>query len=157
MKPKFSLSRRIDLCVLLLLVTLGGAATCWLLWPIAEGYWNDLDARRNETASTSDIPNLVTDLGNISVPDATRAMEQLVSLGGAAVPALATALGDSDPAVRWRAALILGRIGANAQSAIPQLLIAARDPDTRVRADAIWTIGRIGADPSECFRRSNQH
>ena len=60
-----------------------------------------------------------------------------------AVLALATALQDSDPATRLRAAHALGKLGADAVGAAPALIAASQDED--VRRAAAKALKKIGA------------
>lgn len=75
---------------------------------------------------------------------ADEAGEQLAAIGPAAIPALATALGQ-EPAqdVRLKAVEVLAAIGTPA--AVPPLLQAAeRDSDEDVRGDALRALGALG-------------
>src|SRR5262249_19221736 len=57
--------------------------------------------------------------------------------------ALARAIGDPDPAVRWAAIDALGQIGPEAASAVPTLVQALHEAATRGAAvDALGQIGR---------------
>jgi hypothetical protein len=56
------------------------------------------------------------------------------------IPALISALGDSDPRIRGTAAASLGRYGARAQSAVPSLIKAVEQGS----AAAALALGRIG-------------
>ncbi|KAB8317415.1 HEAT repeat domain-containing protein [Tolypothrix campylonemoides VB511288] len=72
------------------------------------------------------------------------AIDYLATVGKPAVPALITALQDSDAQVRATAAMILGKIGpAAAQAAVP-LVRAIDDKDATVRSHAVQAIAKIG-------------
>ncbi|ARV57506.1 hypothetical protein BZZ01_01645 [Nostocales cyanobacterium HT-58-2] len=72
------------------------------------------------------------------------AIDYLATVGQPAVPALITALQDSDAQVRAGAAIILGKIGpAAAQAAVP-LIRAINDKDPTVRSHVVQAIGKIG-------------
>ena len=58
--------------------------------------------------------------------------------------ALADALGDPVPGVRWAACEALGSIGPAAQSAVPRLTSALQDPFLYVRIFAAGALGSIG-------------
>jgi HEAT repeat protein len=61
-----------------------------------------------------------------------------------AVPALAAALADEDPAVRREVLFALAAIGADAASAAAAIQKSLADPETRNRATAAFALGRIG-------------
>lgn len=63
-----------------------------------------------------------------------------------AVPILALALNDEDPAVQSNAAACLAEIGPASAKAIPQLVGLLKDPSNSVRFDAAITLGKIGAE-----------
>ncbi len=71
------------------------------------------------------------------------AINYLAKVGKPAVPALITALQDSDPQVRTSALIIIGQIGANAAEAIPALMRAIDDKDATVRSHAVQAIAKI--------------
>ena len=62
----------------------------------------------------------------------------MIRLGRAAAPALASALGDQEPAVRRLAAETLQKLGPDAKAAAPDLIAALRDADAEVRDGAGW-------------------
>jgi HEAT repeat protein len=69
----------------------------------------------------------------------------MIRLGRAAAPALGTALGDKEPAVRRLAAETLQKLGPAARTATPDLVAALRDADADVRDGAGWVLE--GLDP----------
>lgn len=71
------------------------------------------------------------------------AIDYLASVGKPAVPALITALQDSDAQVRSSAAITLGKIGAVASEAIPALMRLADDKDATVGSQAFQAIAKI--------------
>ncbi|MUG95287.1 HEAT repeat domain-containing protein [Scytonema sp. UIC 10036] len=72
------------------------------------------------------------------------AIDDLVTVGKPAIPALITALQDRDPQVRASAAIILGQMGPNAGEAAPAILQAIGDKDPAVRSSAVQAIQKIG-------------
>ena len=63
--------------------------------------------------------------------------------GAAAVPALAKALSDADPQVRYYCVRALGKIHKEAHAAIPALKQAAQDPVENVRKAAAEALKKI--------------
>jgi HEAT repeat protein len=78
-------------------------------------------------------PFLVEKLKGRGDPAKQVEAEALVAMGVAAVPALVTALGDDDRALREAAAELLGRIGPPAREAVPALRRALQDAHSWVR------------------------
>lgn len=72
------------------------------------------------------------------------AADALGRIGTAAVPSLVEALHSPDPAIRQKAAEVLGRMGPDAKDAVPHLVRLLDDPDEHVRKTVTRTIGRIG-------------
>lgn len=72
-----------------------------------------------------------------------QAMEALVEVGGAAVPALCRAIEDCGPVVRLAAVQVLGRIGDPAATRV--LCDALADPDAAVRGAAVQALGDCGS------------
>jgi hypothetical protein len=66
-----------------------------------------------------------------------------------AVPALADALRDSEPNVRYVAVKALIKFRATAHEAIPALVEALKDSEVRVRANAAEALGEMGATARE--------
>jgi HEAT repeat protein len=73
----------------------------------------------------------------------TRAVMLAASAG---VEGLVGMLAHEDPAFRWRAAVALGELGAEAKGAVPALLDGLDDEDETVRRGAARALGKIGAD-----------
>lgn len=71
------------------------------------------------------------------------AIDYLATVGKPAVPALITALEDSDPQVRASAAIILGKIGPAATQAVPVLLRVMKDKEETVRFQAVQAVTKI--------------
>ena len=61
--------------------------------------------------------------------------KELGRIGARAVPALTAVLGDGDPDIRSRAALVLGRIGPAAKDAVPSLIAVLRNKGGPVAED----------------------
>jgi HEAT repeat protein len=69
-----------------------------------------------------------------------------------AIPALIEALKDTDPSVRWTAALALGNIPGDMRIAVPALVEALHDQDDEVRKHAADSLGSIGQSPELAVR-----
>lgn len=76
------------------------------------------------------------------VVDTASAQEELVKMGGSAVPQLIDALKSSDENVRAKSAETLGLIGD--KSATPALIEALKNREWSVRFSAAWALGKIG-------------
>ncbi|MDZ4720316.1 MAG: SH3 domain-containing protein [Roseiflexaceae bacterium] len=96
------------------------------------------------TAALRDrIASLITALGDTTHPLHQRAIEDLVTIGPAAVPQLCEALNPQRPwLTTYRAAEALGRIG-DGRAAGP-LLDALRSPNNNVRWSAIRALATVG-------------
>jgi hypothetical protein len=81
-----------------------------------------------------------------------QALSGSTSVSPAVVTELAALLNDSSAAVRARAAMALGALGAAAHTALPQLLRAMRDPDSIARAEVIFAVGALGARTEPVLR-----
>jgi len=104
-----------------------------------------LEARRKELADRG-LAGLVAILGGERISDdGIEAMKLLTDAGERAVPLLVDSLGSHDWTVRWRSAVILGRIGDRA--AAQPLIDALSDSNVEVRFYAAEALGRLG-DPS---------
>lgn len=68
-------------------------------------------------------------------------------LNGADMPTLQRALSDGNPAVRARAASLLGKLGAKAKSTMPSLVNTVKDNDPNVSLSGAMAIVKI--DPSD--------
>ncbi len=91
------------------------------------------------------VPALITALNDPNPQsDAlarTKTAEALGQLGE--IGELMTALQNKNPLVRWRAAYVLGKMGATAKVAIPALTIASQDPDEFVQRRAKEALKRL--------------
>jgi HEAT repeat protein len=83
-------------------------------------------------------------LGAIGGKGVNEAVEALVRIGPAAVPALTAALWDEDRARRAAALYVLGLLGDRARPATAAVTAALGDCDPLVRGVAAQTLGRIG-------------
>jgi HEAT repeat protein len=96
-------------------------------------------------AATPAVPALITALNDPNPRSdslaRTKAAEALGQLGE--IGALMTALQNKNPLVRWRAAYVLGKMGATAKPAIPALTIASQDPDESVQRRAKEALKRL--------------
>lgn len=88
------------------------------------------------------IPQLKKVLDQANAETVSRALDALATLGKPAVPRLIAAMEHDE--VRMRAAMILGRIGPEAEEAIPALTEALKDPRSEVRREAVFALGAIG-------------
>lgn len=70
-------------------------------------------------------------------------------IGRAAVPSLIQALRHRDPEVRRKAALVLARIGPQAEEAVPELTASLDDQNEEVRTAATRALGQIGPAAAE--------
>lgn len=75
----------------------------------------------------------------------TRAAEALGRIGGTAIPALISLLGDPDPNLRAAAVYALGRAGQGSNAAANALLPLLKDPDETLRLLAAEALGRVGS------------
>jgi hypothetical protein len=71
-------------------------------------------------------------------------VKPFLTFGERGVPVLVGALHDPDPFMRWRAALVLCRLGPQAASAVPTLMEHMDDADPQVREATIAALGRVG-------------
>jgi len=99
-----------------------------------------------------DIPLLVPLLEDVKFqPGRIYALDMLTQVGAEAHVALAPlvrALGDSDPATRRKAVVILGQIGpAASKPAFAGLLNLLRDPDAEMVEATAATLGKLGKPP----------
>ena len=72
--------------------------------------------------------------------------------GEQAVPALVTALSDTDAAVREHAADALGHLGEDAVAAVEPLVALAGDPVAEVRLSAVSALGQLGEAARDALR-----
>ncbi|NJR15582.1 MAG: HEAT repeat domain-containing protein [Calothrix sp. CSU_2_0] len=72
------------------------------------------------------------------------AHDALVSIGSGAVPTLIENLKNPDCNIRWRAAWVLGDMGAEAATAVDVLTEVLQDEDAQVRMYAVLALGEIG-------------
>jgi HEAT repeat protein len=90
------------------------------------------------------IAPLVEKLIDLSARVRLEAHDALVSIGSGAVPTLVETLNNPDCNIRWRAAWVLGDMGAEAASGVPALTKALQDEDAQVRMYAVLALGAIG-------------
>jgi hypothetical protein len=87
------------------------------------------------------------------------ALEALVRMGGAAVPALIVGLARNSDICRMKAAWALRRIGPEAREAVPGLTRALKDRERHVRlaaADALGSIGSAAAAATQALAQACQ-
>lgn len=80
------------------------------------------------------------------------AIDSLVRIGEPAVPELIKALRHGDPQVRFQAAVVLGRIGPDAEGAVPPLITTLNDTQPPVRKAAARALGQIGPNAAEAVQ-----
>ncbi|HDD24053.1 MAG TPA: HEAT repeat domain-containing protein, partial [Chloroflexi bacterium] len=98
----------------------------------------------NPGAVNPQIQAAIQSLGDEDETVQEAAFDMLVEIGADAVPALAYALEDDNPQVRWGVAAVLGEIGEEAAPAIPALSYAlSNDTDKLVRLTAADSLGSI--------------
>jgi len=101
-------------------------------------------------AGATSIEQLVANLAAAADGDArVLVIDELGAIGQNAKPALgalASALANADPRVRWHAARAIGLIGEDARSSMPKLLALLGDPDPIVVTQAAAAIGSIRED-----------
>jgi len=89
---------------------------------------------------------------NVALPttagEATQiaAADAMGRIGAPAVPALASALSDSDAVVRLQACKALAYMGAKASPAVPDLVQRLYDSEEAVRMQAANALGQIGEE-----------
>lgn len=81
------------------------------------------------------------------LPDGEIAAWSLAAIGADSVPPLMGMLTNSDPRLRCRAAMALGRVGKAAEPAVPALVKMLDDPDSNTRRKAADALGCIGEQP----------
>ena len=95
------------------------------------------------TPTAAPLSVLVENLAVETEPGVQGALAWAVAQHGRdAVPLVAARLGDDDPSVRIRMALVLGKIAD--PSAVPALVRTLDDPDPRVASATASVLGRIG-------------
>ena len=135
---------RADAGVLAVLIELLNSRQATVIWQAQQA----LTRLSPEVRRTLLLPALIAALRE---PDQRLGVaEVLPRVGREAVPSLIAALGDADPAVRFWAADVLGRMGNLAMAAVPALSDATDDPDRAVRDRARSALLRVspGAAPA---------
>jgi HEAT repeat protein len=100
---------------------------------------------------------LIADLKSHEEKDrliAVRLLPQRKGDAALTVPALVEALKDTEPDIRWSAAIGLGNLREQAGEAVPALQAALKDRDARVREAAGVALSRI--DPTRFTAPSKQ-
>jgi HEAT repeat protein len=90
------------------------------------------------------IPALIRALGDPEDNVKWKAGHPLKQFGRVAVPALLPLLDSPDADLRYRAVMVLGAIGPEAEEAIPALLSRLEDPDQYLPWSTANALGRIG-------------
>ena len=94
------------------------------------------------------LPALVSALGDSDSGVRAWAAEDIGDIGAAAVPPLRVILHSQDATARASACSALGKLGAGAGKALPELRQALSDPSPDVRQAARRAIGSIAAPPA---------
>jgi HEAT repeat protein len=97
-----------------------------------------------EKAKAPDPQQLVGELRSPDAEKSGRARLQLITLGEAAVPALAELLRSGTPEERMAAATTLWGMGRRGQAAVPELTVALADADPRLRGAAAMALEGMG-------------
>lgn len=95
-----------------------------------------------------DVAPIVSALGSDDLEARDRAVERLVAIGPAVLPAMREALHDDRPAVRAGAVEVLS--GLDGPDVVAPLVeVVERDPDDEVRYEALVTLGGLGGPAAE--------
>jgi HEAT repeat protein len=114
------------------------AVLCLMLFLIFTGNsWAQIPA---DTKITPIVEKLIDNNARVRL----EAHDALVSIGSSAVPTLIENLKNPDCNIRWRAAWVLGDMGAEASTAVGVLTEALQDEDAQVRMYAVLALGEIG-------------
>jgi HEAT repeat protein len=92
------------------------------------------------------VPELIGLLSDRRLSVSGPAGWALAGLGERAVPGLKAALSSPDAGLRFRAAVLLGRVGPPGRAAEAELRALLADPEVSVRLGVADTLGRIGSD-----------
>jgi len=121
-------------------------------WRELRGYRAVRAFRALGSAAAAAIPEL-TDMieGRVEIGERAFAVDALLNLGSAGLPAVATVLTNR---ANWLSPPIysvhrLGRLGTNARPAVPALQFLLTDPDPRIRDGATNALRQIEASASE--------
>jgi HEAT repeat protein len=95
-----------------------------------------------------DVAPIVEQLGREDGDARDRAVDRLVAIGPAVLPALVDALDDERPAVRIAAVEVLSAL-ETPDVVEPLVGVAVRDPDDDVRYEALVALGALGGSPAE--------
>ncbi|BAZ42857.1 HEAT repeat-containing PBS lyase [Calothrix sp. NIES-4101] len=114
------------------------AVLCLLLFCLCTGNsWAQITA---DTKITPIVEKLIDTNARVRL----EAHDALVSIGSSAVPTLVENLKNPDCQIRWRAAWVLGDMGAEAATAVGALTESLQDEDVQVRMYAVLALGEIG-------------
>ena len=139
-----SMSLRVRVLIGVALVL--AAVLGWRLLSGGEGL-SDPDAnvvRIERLKRKGDVAALAREASGSNVKVARLAVEALGHLGTKATPHIESAMQDSRPEIREKAALALGR-AAGVEHSAPLAKAAGSDPSARVRASAVTALGRMHA------------
>ncbi|MEA5573332.1 HEAT repeat domain-containing protein, partial [Calothrix sp. UHCC 0171] len=114
------------------------AVLCLLLFCFCSGNsWAQITA---DTKITPIVEKLIDTNARVRL----EAHDALVSIGSSAIPTLVENLKNPDCQIRWRAAWVLGDMGAEAATAVGALTESLQDGDMQVRMYAVLALGEIG-------------
>jgi alpha-L-fucosidase len=125
--------------------------------PSVKSNTEEVKSRREEIQAIADVPSdaskevptLLSAMGD-SDPDVRWIAEfGLGRVDARGIKALTDALRDPSPKIRWSAAYVLGPMGRKARSAVPALLNALSDKETGVRVWALHALGEIHPGQSD--------
>jgi HEAT repeat protein len=117
---------------------------------LAEVGRSEVIAQQQDENQTKNIANLIQQLRTGNESEAESACKALKELGQPAINSLIPLLKDSNPAIRWTVANILGEMGYTtagplATSAIPYLIPLLGDLHPGVRSSASGALGHMSA------------
>jgi vesicle coat complex subunit len=94
------------------------------------------------------VPALISSTTNENIWIRIGAIQAINFMHGAesAIPSLLACLSDSDPSVRFTAAVALGDMAKQPGTVVPKLLILLDDSDSSVRQAGAIALGLYGAD-----------
>ena len=102
-------------------------------------------------SSSGDVEALLESLEDADILTQPGIVQELETLGEAAVPALVEAMNEGDSRLRHQSIEILGRIGQDAKAATPHLIESLTDEEAQIRRNAAWALGRVGEQAGDAM------
>ncbi|MBI5509595.1 MAG: HEAT repeat domain-containing protein [Deltaproteobacteria bacterium] len=128
----------------LVAAVLAAAASTWWVAGYLSGPRSGLTTAQLEARGVKGVPGLIRALPYDNLENDFAATRALGRIGRPAVPALAKALGDRRPEVRFGAASALRSIAPNVEPALPAIIRALDDELAGVRWCAAEALGTLG-------------